>query len=212
MTLNLVLLALKNLQEMVKRVFMVLQFLRAYCQKNEKINRDLNSSCAALQTDENANQLLEQLRGILNKRPILTTGDGNCLFNAVFQCLTGSEVISTKLRYFTAVKLGTNHHKYKDECVRREFCWVAEDFSDACKAATTRGSFSSAWTLMALADVISANIISVYPRMNGPLDRVARILDVTFYSERKKTLLFISCGHRAALNKEVLGYRTTLCL
>ena len=137
-------------------------------------------------TLEAANQLWKQLGGSLNKRPILTTGDGNCLFNAVSLCLTGSEVLSTKLRYFTAVKLGTNHHKYKDECVRREFCWVAEDFSDGCKAATTRGSFLSAWTLMALADVISANIISVYPRMNGPLDRVARILDVTFYSERNE--------------------------
>ena len=169
--------------------------------KNEKINRDLNPSYAALQTDENANQLLEQLGGSLNKRPIITTGDGNCLFNAVSLCLTGSEVLSTKLRYFTAVKFGTNHHKYKDECVRREFCWVAEDFSDACKAATTRGSFSSAWTLMALADVISSNIISVYPKMNGPLDRVARILDVTFYSETNEKnpplhIMWTSCSSK----------------
>ena len=62
---------------------------------------------------------------------------------------------------------------------------VSPTFKEACEDITSDHGFSSAWTCLALSDVIRRDIISVYPRVNGPLDMTARILDTTF-SPREK--------------------------
>ena len=121
------------------------------------------------------------------KRPIRVMGDGNCLFNSVSVALFGSESASMRLRYFTAIELGVNQESLKKEFISKKFHYVTEDFEEACKNVCTVGGFSCAWTLMALCNVIKREIVCLYPRINGPFDEVAKILDTTFTPSEVKS-------------------------
>ena len=47
------------------------------------------------------------------------------------------------------------------------------------------GAFSSAWTVQAAATVLQRNIVSVYPALNGVLDKIVGILNTTFQPRGK---------------------------
>ena len=65
------------------------------------------------------------------------------------------------------------------------FAPVSPNYEEACQDVTSTRGFSGALTFFALCDVIRRDIISVYPRVNGPLDMAARILDTTFSPQEK---------------------------
>ncbi|KAH3725373.1 hypothetical protein DPMN_051206 [Dreissena polymorpha] len=71
-------------------------------------------------------------------QPLVTTGDGNCLFNALPIALCGL--------HFTGVPLRTK--KSLLDCA-------------------TPGAYSNPWTIQAAADAIGRNIRGVYPFVKG---------------------------------------------
>ena len=89
------------------------------------------------------------------------------------------------MRYFSAINLALNKDLYFASFNLREFQAVSPTFKEACEDVTSRHGYSSAWTCFALSDVIRRDLVSVYPRVNGPLDRTARILDTTFSPQQK---------------------------
>ncbi|KAL3859403.1 hypothetical protein ACJMK2_009626 [Sinanodonta woodiana] len=83
--------------------------------------------------------------------PITTTGDGNCLYNAISILLLGNESLATQLRYLTCIQLEKNM------------------------------AFSNAWHLLALSDVIMRPIRSIYPNVTGGKDGARIYLNKIFY-------------------------------
>ena len=58
--------------------------------------------------------------------------------------------------------------------------FVSSDYGEAFKECAVDGAFSSAWTMQATATVVQRNIVSIYPALNGVLDKSVGILNTTF--------------------------------
>ena len=110
-----------------------------------------------------------------------TPADGNCLFHAVSLALAGNSSLTTELRYKTALTLLTKEDLVKNtHGMLNNILLVSPDYTEACNACARRGSYSSAWTIMALTIVTKHNIQSIYPFENGQADATAFILNTTF--------------------------------
>ncbi len=64
---------------------------------------------------------------------------------------------------------------------------VSRDYEQAFKDCALDGFFSSAWTMQAAATVLKRDIVSIYPTLNGVLDRCVPILNTTFQPRTKST-------------------------
>ncbi|KAL3875906.1 hypothetical protein ACJMK2_033811 [Sinanodonta woodiana] len=132
--------------------------------------------------------------------PITTTGDGNCLYNAISILLFGNEALATQLRYLTCIQLVTNMTTYMNHPISNELYLVSSDYDKACFDAGTCGAFSNAWHLLALSDVIMRPIRSIYPNVNGDKDGARIYLNKIFYpsnpleSASPLTVLWYSIG------------------
>ena len=82
--------------------------------------------------------------------PRKTTGDGNCLYNAVSILLTGDESLSVHLRYHTCLKLVMNQDTYLLHPLRSTLVNLTESYGTTCLETATPGKFSNAWNLIAL--------------------------------------------------------------
>nr|XP_039258759.1 uncharacterized protein LOC120335330 [Styela clava] len=111
-----------------------------------------------------------------NKRPLVTTGDGSCLFNAVSIVLTGTEARAIELRLRTCVEMVKNKKFYTTHPLSDVFNLVSPDYDKACKDCATVGCYSSAWTVMALANVVCRRIEMIYPPVNGSRDLYSVLL------------------------------------
>ena len=112
--------------------------------------------------------------------PCTTSGDGNCLFNAVSLALSGGEDFSTELRLRTALEMILNSTRYTSRPDYNRLLLVSPSYRESTKDCCSDHSFSSVWTMMALSNTIGLPIQSVYPRVNGQGDEVHRILTQTF--------------------------------
>ena len=90
-----------------------------------------------------------------------TTGDGNCLFNAV------------------SIEIFKMEANMNDQLAQSLY-FVSPEYKDACLNCATPGEFSSSWTILALSHIIHAPIVSYYPPCNGRGDKVFDILNTTF--------------------------------
>ena len=140
----------------------------------------------SLSTDYETLAFLDEIGGVGNFRPIATPSDGACLFHSVSIALTGHTGMSNQLRYFTAIEIGRNHQFYKRQFRERNLFLVSLDFEEECKLICNLYGWSGAWTLMAISSVVKRDIVSVYPHVNGPLDRYARLLDTIFTPIERK--------------------------
>ena len=66
-----------------------------------------------VEQDMNAQYILNKCRLVNLGIPSMTTGDGNCLFNAVSIALTGNEDRAPELRLRTSVEMALNADTYK---------------------------------------------------------------------------------------------------
>lgn len=57
---------------------------------------------------------------------------------------------------------------------------VSPDYTEAMYACAVNGRFSSAWTIIAASTVLKTRIVSIYPPVNGLLDKTISILHTTF--------------------------------
>ena len=100
-------------------------------------------------------------------RPISTTGDGNCLFNAASFLLCGNESLATELCLRTLIEMTNNKEFYLRMC--RDFASFA-DYDEAILDCAKDGGYSCIWTICALSSVLGRPIVSVYPCVNGSDD------------------------------------------
>ena len=116
-----------------------------------------------------------------------TKGDGSCLFHAALIGISGFDNVSDQLRYFSAIELGINADTYPKTFTEKSFVYVSDDYGEAAKRITKADGWcgSGAWAFMALSSVIKRDIYSVYPRMNGIIDKSAHILDTIFSPQKR---------------------------
>lgn len=108
--------------------------------------------------------------------PILTRGDGNCLFNALSISVCGSERLTEEIRVRTCVEMVLNKEYYNAQEYAKDFFFVSESYDDSCRQCAAPGRYSSPWIIQAASDALCRDIYSVYPKMNGKSDQTAKIL------------------------------------
>ena len=76
-------------------------------------------------------------------------------------------------------ELVANLQYYKSHSQFESFQLIAPSLETACKDCAKDGAYSSIFTMMALSSVLQREIRSVYPAMNGVLDKCVGILNTT---------------------------------
>ena len=120
-----------------------------------------------LRTHQYSDSLLKKYSNITHKAAVETTGDGSGLFNATSIALSGDESLAATLKVLCGIEMENNQSIYINHSLARGFELVSPDW-DSCKDCFKNGEFSSAWTILALSQVIERRIIPVYPACNGP--------------------------------------------
>lgn len=136
-----------------------------------------------IERDMNAQYILNKCRLSTLGIPSMTTGDGNCLFNAVSIALTGSEDRAAELRLRTSVEMALNADSYTCHPDYDLLMTHSPSFNTSMQDCCTEGAYSSIWTIMALSSVVGLPIKSVYPPMNGPQCKAHQALSKTFATE-----------------------------
>lgn len=116
-------------------------------------------------------------RGAASRVPLNVKGDGNCLFNSVSVAIRGDQTMSWELRVRTCIELVLNCGYYRNHFQFQNFKLVSCDLEEACQDCAIDGEFSSIFTMQALASVVGREIVSVYPAINGMLDKCISILN-----------------------------------
>ncbi|KAL3888446.1 hypothetical protein ACJMK2_000813 [Sinanodonta woodiana] len=112
--------------------------------------------------------------------PIITTGNGNCLFNAVSLLLYGDESKSVQLRYHICLRMVRDSTSYMNHPHRKRIQCLSPSYEATCIDCATIGGFSSAWTILALCDIIRRPVRILYPSVNGENDFAHTSLNTTF--------------------------------
>ena len=76
---------------------------------------------------------------------VVTTGDGNCLFNSVSYLLCGQESLAAELRLRTLIELTCNKQFYLEMYGRYGFSGTA-DYDEAILDCAKEGAYSCIWT------------------------------------------------------------------
>ena len=118
--------------------------------------------------------------------PITTTGDGNCLFNAISIAVIGNESLSAEVRVCIFVELAENKQFYINAHKNDDFWKVADYIEDAITSCATNKAYSCAWTMHGAASVIGRTVRSVFLAHNCQLDPAICILNTEFHP-RKRT-------------------------
>ena len=140
----------------------------------------------------NAQYILDKCRLNSLGVPAMTTGDGNCLFNAASIALTGHEKLSPELRMRTTIEMAINSTVYTNRGDFEELMNHSPTFDESLNACYTEGASSSIWAVMALSSVLGVPIASVYPPMNGTKFKTHLSLTKRFSNEEN--------DHRETLN------------
>ncbi|KAK3107530.1 hypothetical protein FSP39_016804 [Pinctada imbricata] len=128
-----------------------------------------------------------------------TTGDGNCLFNAISLGIQNNENLAVEIRYRTCLEMIMNRAFYINEHKHDGLTLVSGTYDDSMKACSENFSFSSAFTIHATATVIGKPIRSLYPAVNGIFDNSIGILNRFFSPRNSKSqknplcILWSSC-------------------
>ena len=111
------------------------------------------------------------LGGFLTRLPAKVPGDGNCFFHALSIAIAGDTSLTTELRVRTCIEMVTNRNSYVKKHKDSGIKFVSPDYLEAVKDCSRDGVYSSAWTIDAAATVMERKIRSIYPPVNGLLDR-----------------------------------------
>lgn len=115
--------------------------------------------------------------------PVPTTGNGNCLFNAVSLTLQGNEKLAHILRYFTCLNMVDNWQSYFNHPQTRNVQSLSPSYEKATLDCARNGTYSSAWTIMGLCDVIKRPLRLIYPPFNGKNELAYRTFNTVFQPE-----------------------------
>ncbi|KAK7469738.1 hypothetical protein BaRGS_00036269 [Batillaria attramentaria] len=121
-------------------------------------------------TDPVAAQLL-MLCPDQTRRPLWTTGDGSCLFNAISRLYWGEESSALQLRYRTCLIMAENQEAVCSGLANyNDVLKHSPDYAASLSDCARRDGYSSAWTIQALTRVLGRNIVATYPPVNGSDD------------------------------------------
>ena len=142
-----------------------------------------------LEIDKISLEILQQC-GLDNVIPfnIESKTTGSCLFDSVSVLLHGDESLSTELRVKTCVEMVQNQTFYETHERAVGFMACSPVFEKACLDCASPRGWSSIWTMLALANVVNKNIQSIYPAMNGKVDRAHKALNCMIASRIQEYL------------------------
>lgn len=114
------------------------------------------------------------------RMPVSVKGDGNCLFNAISVAVCGDETRSVEIKARTTIELVDQWDWYITHNADTRLHLASPDFEEACLNCALPREYSSGWTMHAASSVVSREIISVYPAINGLFDKCMSILNRAF--------------------------------
>ncbi|XP_028408817.1 vertnin-like [Dendronephthya gigantea] len=131
-----------------------------------------------------ASDILMKAGGVVGRSPLVVPGDANCLFYSLSVAMTG-KYSSKEFRVRTSIEMVVNRETYTKMHKNTGIALVSPDYLKAMKDCAMDWAFSSAWTIGAAATVLKTKIVSIYPPVNGLLDKTIPILHRTFAPVRE---------------------------
>ena len=144
---------------------------------------DLSYSCMRspkYSSDVQAQALLQEYCPTEKKNAARVTHDNNSLFSAVSVALTGNEKLASELRVRCCIEMVVYEAFYMWQERYKLLSQCAPEYKESCLNCATPNEDSCVWTVSALATVVRKNIESVYPAVNGKMDRAVKILNTVF--------------------------------
>ena len=126
---------------------------------------------------------------ITNRKPVETTGDGDCLFNAVSILLNGNESLSVELRFLTVLEMVNEEKKVQNQDDRASIKILSPNYEQAVLDCAKISAYSSMWTAVALSYVVDRPLKTHYPAVNGSKDLAFRAFNATFNAKAAGELL-----------------------
>jgi hypothetical protein len=112
--------------------------------------------------------------------PLRVNADGNCLFNSISTFIYGHEDKARELRVKTCIQMCNNMDRYLTSPDAGNILLQSPTFEDDCRDCSIDSAWSSAWSIMALADVIGHFIKTHYPPMYGKGHLAYHTLNTTY--------------------------------
>ena len=134
--------------------------------KNSPVEVTLHKDFGKHAQDLVANTILDQYH-YTTKAALLSTGDGDRLFNAFSTWLVGDETKSVELHFRFCVEMIVNKKKLPRHRLYHGMELISPDYDDDCLKCATPGSFSSVFRLIALSNLLNIPVKSIYPTVNG---------------------------------------------
>lgn len=117
---------------------------------------------------------------IVGHIPYLTTGDGNCLFNAASISLYGNESKSRLLKQITGKYFAANSQRLRNHHAYYPFSqFFDESDLDTMRSCVVDGAYSNALTILALVNALNISVNSIYPPLNGHGDLAYQTLNAS---------------------------------
>lgn len=140
----------------------------------ERFMNVIPTTLTNLEIDPVGDKLLQHCHFKNDLNAVKSTGDGDCLFNAVSTLLVGDESMSIELRYKTCLEMFLNREKSQEHKDRASFHLLSPSYDNALKSCARPGQYSSVWTILGICNVIQLPMDILYPAVNGTKDLAFR--------------------------------------
>lgn len=140
----------------------------------ERFMNVIPTTLTNLEIDPVGDKLLQHCHFKNDLNAVKSTGDGDCLFNAVSTLLVGDESLSIELRYKTCLEMFLNREKIQEHKDRASFHLLSPSYDNALKSCARPGQYSSVWTILGICNVIQLPMDILYPAVNGTKDLAFR--------------------------------------
>lgn len=131
--------------------------------------------------DNAALALIEMFGGAGSKVPCKSKQDGNCFFNSLSLALIGNELLTKAFRVKTTIEMAINQNIYELKLQERDIHLVSANYNESMLSCAIDGRDSTPMMMPAAATVANVDINTVYPPVNGLLDKASQILTTTFH-------------------------------
>ncbi|XP_053375386.1 uncharacterized protein LOC128547267 isoform X2 [Mercenaria mercenaria] len=175
--------------------------------KSQPVENTLHSDFSSHKQDHVANIFLNHYHAN-TKAALHSTGDGDCLFNAISTCLVGDESMSVELRFRCCVEMINNRNKILRHKLYPRLVLISPDYDKDCVDCTKPGSYSSVWRMIAVSFLLNIPIDSVYPNVNGSKHIAFQSLNTSFrppFADPEKGRITIMWTHTSVPDRNAFG-------
>lgn len=138
--------------------------------------------------DQITNEFIRRSGGIRGRTAVKVDGDGNCLFHALSYASYGDQSKSKEIKVWTCMEMVKNREYYKRLNKNSLFADLCGKYEEECMKCAIDGKYSSGYMLQASASALGLTVTSVYPSLNGLLDKYKAELNRSFYPRQGKSL------------------------